>query len=155
LLQSGNPTFPVHRWWVSSELCEVEQVVFNQVKNRDTLLDLRADHLSIMQKFQKAAYSGQYHTQDMGKEFQYNYTNLDQINHKYAAFLCLDMVEYSQLLEVLAMSHKLINLLAPDGVLIIQTPNCICVRSPLISDITNLHGDNLPDVWAYLTSMDL
>jgi 2-polyprenyl-3-methyl-5-hydroxy-6-metoxy-1,4-benzoquinol methylase len=90
----------------------------------------------------------------MGKEFQYNYTKLDQTNHKYAAFLYLDMVEYSQLPEVLAMSHKLINLLAPDGVLIIQTPNCICVRSPLISDITNLHCDNIPDVWAYLTSMD-
>ncbi len=155
LLKSGNPTFPLHRWWVSSELCEVEQVFFNQVKNRDTLLDVGAGDLSIMQKFQKAGYSGQYHTQDIGKEFQYNYTNLDQINHQYAAILCLDVIEHSQLPEGLAMIHKLINLLAPDGVLIIQTPNRRCVRSPLISDMTHLHCYNLPDLWAYLTSMDL
>ncbi|WP_353932514.1 methyltransferase domain-containing protein [Okeanomitos corallinicola TIOX110] len=155
LLKSGVPKFPVLRWWSTSELCEVEKVIFSKFKDRDTLLDVGAGDLKIMEKFQKAGYSGQYHTQDIGEEFSYNYQNLDVIDHQYDAILCLDVIEHLQLPEGLALIHKMVNLLSPNGVLILQTPNARCVRSPLISDMTHLHCYNLPDLWTYLTSMGL
>ncbi|MEH1928095.1 class I SAM-dependent methyltransferase [Nostoc sp.] len=155
LLKSGSPKFPLLRWWNLPELCEVEEVIFSKVKNQDTVLDVGAGDLKIMEKFKKAGYSGQYHTQDIGEEFQYNYTNLDEINHQYSAILCLDVIEHLQLLEGLALINRLINLLKPEGVIIFQTPNGRCIRSPLISDMTHLHCYNLPDLWAYLTCMGL
>ncbi|MFK0729850.1 MAG: class I SAM-dependent methyltransferase [Gloeotrichia echinulata GP01] len=155
LLKSGTPKFPLLRWQASSELCEVEQVIFNKIKNRDTLLDVGAGDLKIMQKFKNFGYSGQYHTQDIGEEFQYDYTNLDEINHKYAAILCLDVIEHLHLSDSLALIHKLVDLLAPGSVLILQTPNARCIRSPLMSDMTHLHSYNLPDLWAYLTALGL
>jgi len=155
LLKSGTPNFPLLRWWVSSELCEVEQVIFNKVKNRDTLLDVGAGDLKIMQKFKKFGYSGKYDTQDIGTEFPYDYTSLDEINHQYASILCLDVIEHLQISEGLALIHKMVNLLAPNGLIIIQTPNARCIRSPLISDMSHLHCYNLPDLWAYLTSLGL
>ena len=155
LLKSGTPKFPLLRWWNSHELCEIEEVIFNKVKNQDTVLDVGAGDLRIMQKFKKAGYLGKYHTQDIGEEFKYTYANSDEINHQYSAILCLDVIEHLQLSNGLALIHRLVNLLNEDGILIIQTPNARCVRSPLISDMTHLHCYNLPDLWAYLTSMGL
>jgi hypothetical protein len=155
LLKSATPKFPLLRWWSSPQLCEVEEVIFSKVKNQDSVLDVGAGDLKIMQKFQKAGYLEQYHTQDIGEEFQYDYTNLDEINHQYSAILCLDVIEHLQLSEGLNLIHRLVNLLKPEGVIILQTPNSRCVRSPLISDMTHLHCYNLPDLWAYLTSMGL
>ncbi|MEA5575977.1 class I SAM-dependent methyltransferase [Anabaena sp. UHCC 0451] len=155
LLKSGNPKFPLLRWWISSELCEVEKKIFTQVKDQDTLLDVGAGDLKIMQKLQKAGYSGQYHTQDIGEEFEYHYANIEAINEQYSAILCLDVIEHLQLSEGLTLIHKLVNLLKPEGVIILQTPNGRCIRSPLISDMTHLHCYNLPDLWAYLTSIGL
>ena len=51
LLKSGTPKFPLLRWWNSHELCEIEEVIFNKVKNQDTVLDVGAGDLRIMQKF--------------------------------------------------------------------------------------------------------
>ncbi|WGV29007.1 class I SAM-dependent methyltransferase [Halotia branconii] len=155
LLKSGVPKFFLIRWWLSSELCEVEQVIFNTIKNRDTILDVGAGDLKIMQKMKQAGYSGQYHTQDIGAEFKYEYTTLNEIKHQYSAILCLDIIEHLQLTEGLAMIHKMIGLLAPGGVIILQTPNGRCVRSPLASDMTHIHCYNINDLWSYLTCMGL
>ncbi len=155
LLQSGIPHFPVLKWYVSSTLCEVEQVIFNKIKNLDPVLDIGAGDLMVMKKFKHAGYSGKYHTQDIGEEFAYKYTNLDEIKQQYSAILCLDVIEHLQIKEGLALIHKLVDLLAPDGVLIIQTPNGRCVRSPLASDMTHLHCYNISDLWSYLTCMNL
>lgn len=155
LLQSEIPKFPVLKWWFSQELCELEQVIFSKLENKSTVLDVGAGDLRIMQKFKKAGYSDIYHTQDIGEEFKYTYTTLDEIRYQYSAILCLDVIEHLQLQEGLSLIHKLINLLAPDGVLFIQTPNGRCIRSPLASDMTHLHCYNINDLWAYLTCMGL
>lgn len=153
LLRQGVPKFPLLRWWDSPEHCEVEEVIFDYIKKQDTLLDVGAGNLKVMKKNQQASYSGKYHTQDIGNEFEYTYNNLSEITHKYSAILCLDVIEHLQLPEGLALIHRLNDLLLPDGVLIIQTPNGRCIRSPLGSDMTHVHCYNLDDLWAYLTCM--
>jgi 2-polyprenyl-3-methyl-5-hydroxy-6-metoxy-1,4-benzoquinol methylase len=143
------------RWWNTAELSEVEQLFFNQLKNCDTVLDVGAGDLQMKRKFQQAGYYGEYHTQDIGEEFQYTYKTLEEISQKYSAILCLDVIEHLHLSEGLALMHQLFNLLETDGVIIIQTPNGRCVRSPFASDMTHVHCYNLPDLWTYLTCMDL
>lgn len=155
LLQSGVPKFPILRWWPSPELCEVEQVIFSQIKNRDTVLDVGAGNLRIKEKFYHAGYSGEYHTQDIGEEFQYNYATIDEIKNQYSAILCLDVIEHLDLVDGLSLIHKLTELLSPGGVMILQTPNGRCIRSPLASDMTHLHCYNISDLWSYLTCMGL
>lgn len=153
LLRQGVPKFPLLRWWDSLELCEVEKVIFNYIEKQDVLLDIGAGDLKVTKKYQQAGYSGSYHTQDIGNEFEYTYKNLSEITHKYSAILCLDVIEHLQLPEGLALIHQLNELLLPGGVLIVQTPNGRCIRSPLSSDMTHVHCYNLDDLWAYLTCM--
>jgi len=155
LLSSKLPIFPLLKWWVSDDLCQSEELIYSEIRSRDKVLDVGAGDLKIMQKFHQAGYSGVYHTQDIGSEFKYDYASLDEIKHDYSAILCLDVIEHLPLTEGLYLIHQLIDLLSPDGVLIIQTPNARCVRNPLISDITHLHCYNLPDLWSYLTCMGL
>ena len=108
-----------------------------------------------MLKFQQASYSGKYHTQDIGEEFTYTYKSLDEIKHKYAVILCLDVIEHLQLLEGLTLIHRLVNLLETGGIIVIQTPNARCIRNPLSWDMTHLHCYNINDLWSYLTCMEL
>jgi predicted SAM-dependent methyltransferase len=155
LLKSEVPAFPLLRWWSSEDLCEVEKVIFSQLKGRDTVLDVGAGDLRTMLKFQQASYSGKYHTQDIGEEFTYTYKSLEEIKHKYAVILCLDVIEHLQLLEGLTLIHRLVNLLETGGVIVIQTPNARCIRNPLSWDMTHLHCYNINDLWSYLTCMEL
>jgi predicted SAM-dependent methyltransferase len=155
LLQTKVPAFSVVKWWRSGELCEVEKIIFDRVKDRVNILDIGAGDLKLKHKFQQAGYRGDYHTQDIGEEFTYDYHNLDEITARYSAIICLDVIEHLALAEGLSLIHKLSSLLAVDGVMIIQTPNGRCIRNPLISDMTHVHCYNLPDLWAYLTCMNL
>jgi predicted SAM-dependent methyltransferase len=155
LLKTKILTFPVIKWWQSNELCEVERLIFDNVKDRENILDIGAGDLKLKHKFQQAGYSGDYHTQDIGEEFTYDYNELSEIANQYSAIICLDVIEHLSLADGLSLIHKLSSLLTDDGVMIIQTPNGRCVRNPLISDMTHIHCYNLPDLWAYLTCMSL
>jgi hypothetical protein len=155
ILKTADPKYSVLRWWRSVGLSEVEKVIFDRVKNKDSILDVGAGDLQIKSKFQVAGYTGEYHTQDIGEEFIYDYKSLDEINRKYLAILCLDVIEHLTIDDGLALLHQLSSLLAPGGVMIVQTPNGRCIRNPLISDMTHLHCYNLPDLWAYLTCMKM
>ena len=155
LLKSGVPAFPLLRWWFSEKLCEVETVIFSQLKDRDTVLDVGAGNLRTMFKFQQAGYIGEYHTQDIGEEFTYTYKTIDEISSQYPVIICLDVIEHLQLHEGLKLIHSLVNLLEPGGVIVIQTPNARCIRNPMSWDMTHLHSYNIFDLWAYLTSLTL
>ena len=155
LLKLELPKFNLLKWWNSGALSEVEKLIFNHIKTCNTVLDVGAGDLRLMLKFQELGYSGKYHTQDIGAEFKYTYETIEEISNKYEAILCLDVIEHLQLPDSLALIHQLINLLESNGIIIIQTPNGRCIRSPLSSDMTHVHCYNLPDLWAYLTCMGL
>jgi hypothetical protein len=155
LLRTQVPIFSVIKWWQSHQLCDVEKIIFDNVKDRKNILDIGAGDLKLKHKFQQAGYSGDYHTQDIGEEFAYDYHDLGEIKNQYSAIICLDVIEHLSLAEGLSLIHKLSSLLAADGVIILQTPNGRCIRNPLISDMTHIHCYNLPDLWAYLTCMSL
>jgi hypothetical protein len=136
-------------------LCDIEQVYFDAIKPAARLLDVGAGDLRVQRKFVDAGFRGEYHTQDIGTEFRHTYTDLAQVTSLYDAILCLDVIEHLPLEPGLGLIVRLAELLAPGGVLIVQTPNARCVRYPLSWDMTHLHVYNLPDLWAFCRTLGL
>lgn len=155
LMRTCLPKFPLVHYWQSDSLNEAEEIIFSQIKDQPSILDVGAGDLRVKSKLIKSGYQGEYHTQDVGREYKYTYTDIDLIERKYSAILCLDVIEHLHLPDGLLLIHKLTNLLETNGILVLQTPNARCVRSPLISDMTHLHCYNLTDLWAYLTALSL
>jgi 2-polyprenyl-3-methyl-5-hydroxy-6-metoxy-1,4-benzoquinol methylase len=144
------PRFPVRRWWETEELCEIERVYFDAVRGAERLLDVGAGDLRIMRKLQRAGFRGEYHTQDVGSEGAYTYRSLDEARGQYGAILCLDVIEHLSLRDGLAMLKKMISLLAPGGVLVLQTPNASYIPDPRSWDMTHVQTYNAGDLWAWL-----
>jgi len=155
LLAGGVPPFPIRRWWESAELSDIERACFDAVKDTASLLDVGAGDLRVKRKFEAAGFSGEYHTQDVGPEYPHTYRDLAQVTRQYDAILCFDVIEHLPLDGGLELLDRLIGLLDPGGVLVVQTPNARCVRSPMGWDMTHLHSYNIADLWAYLTAAGL
>ena len=149
------PRFAVKRWWDAPGLSEIEQVYFDAVREAPSLLDVGAGDLRVMRKFREAGFQGEYHTQDLGVEFPYDYQDLGEVNRTYQAILCFDVIEHLPLQAGIAMVLRMAGLLGPGGVLVLQTPNSRCINNPLSWDMTHLHCYNLADLWAYLTALGL
>jgi Methyltransferase domain len=155
LLAEKLPHFPIRQWWRDDSLCDIEEVYLQAVAGSASLLDIGAGDLRIMRRFQAAGYRGDYHTLDIGDEYEYTYADLSEVEREYEAILCLDVIEHLPLNEGLELLDRLLELLSPGGVLVIQTPNARCIRHPLGWDMTHLHCYNLPDLWGYLSSRGL
>jgi hypothetical protein len=151
LLRRGWPAFPVLRWWEADGLCDIERVYFDAVRNAPSVLDVGAGDLRVMRKFLAAGYRGEYHTQDIGTEGTYTYSDLGEVVRRYGAILCLDVLEHLSLSDGLNLLRRMIALLAPGGSLVLQTANAAYIPGPLSWDMTHIHVYNLPDLWAFLT----
>ena len=106
-------------------------------------------------KFLAAGFKGRYDTLDIGKEFDYTYHDLSEVNDRYEAILCLDVIEHLPLPQGLDLLEKLKNLLVPGGILIVQTPNARCIRHPLSTDMTHCQVYNPGDLWSFLTCLGM
>ncbi len=151
MLRKGVPSFPVRRWWETDDLCEIEGVYFDAIRDAPSLLDVGAGDLRIMRKLQRAGFRGEYHTQDVGAEGAHTYHSLDEVRRQYGAVLCLDVLEHIELREGLSTMKRMISLLSPGGVLVIQTPNASYLPDPRSWDMTHVQTYNAGDLWAYLT----
>lgn len=151
LLKRSWPSFPVRRWWDSDDLCEIERIYFDAVRDSPSLLDVGAGDLRVMRKLERAGYRGEYHTQDVGREGQYTYRDLAEVNRSYGAILCLDVLEHLSLFDGLTLVKRMTSLLAPGGALVIQTPNAAYIPEPRSWDMTHVHTYNVHDLWAYFT----
>ncbi len=153
---SGNvPRFPTRRWWATEGLSEIENIYFDAIRKSESLLDFGAGNFRMFYKLKKAGYAGVYHTLDIGKEHEYDYTELSEVRRPYGAVLCLDVIEHLPLEEGLNLMTRLRDILLPGGILVIQTPNARCVRNPLSWDMTHVHCYNISDLWAYLTTLNM
>ncbi|TWT33009.1 class I SAM-dependent methyltransferase [Blastopirellula retiformator] len=155
MLAQNVPAFPAKRWWATDGLCEIEQIFFDQIRSAESLLDVGAGDLRVMRKLQAAGFDKEYHTLDIGQEFDHTYASLDEVERTYDAIICLDVIEHLTLTDGLHMLSQMASKLAPGGTLIVQTPNARCVRNPWGTDMTHLHCYNITDLWAYLTCHDL
>ena len=155
LLNNGVPAFPIRRWWPADGLSDIEQVLFDVVRESHTLLDVGAGDLRVRKKLQQAGFRGEYHTQDIGNEFDYTFQSLDEIQTSYDSILFLDVLEHLPLDAGLQLLERLVSLVKPGGRLVVQTPNGRCVRDPMAWDMTHLQTYNIFDLWAWLTCHNL
>lgn len=155
LLAGPLPQFPVRRWWPTDALSEIEQICFDAVRGAPSLLDVGAGDLRVREKFRRAGYAGEYHTLDIGGEYEHTYGSLAEVGRPYDALLCLDVLEHMPLEAALEAIDRMVSVLAPGGTLVIQTPNARCIRNPLAWDMTHVHCFNIADLWAYLSAAGL
>ena len=155
LLKRGFPRFPVRRWWETDSLCDIERVYFEAIRDAPSLLDVGAGDLRVMRKLQAAGYRGEYHTQDIGDGGPWTYADLNEVRRTYGAILCLDVLEHLPLSDGIAMLQRMLELLSPRGVLVLQTPNAAYLPEPRSWDMTHVHTYALHDLWAFFTVEEL
>jgi hypothetical protein len=155
LLKRGFPRFPVRRWWETDGLCDIERVYFEAIRDAPSLLDVGAGDLRVMRKLQAAGYGGEYHTQDIGDGGPWTYGELGEVRRTYGAILCLDVLEHLPLSDGIALLKRMLELLAPRGVLVLQTPNAAYLPEPRSWDMTHVHTYALHDLWAFFTVEEL
>jgi hypothetical protein len=151
-LASTPPHFPLKRWWRTDGLSEIEACYLEAIRDRESILDVGAGDLRVKEKMIRAGYGGVYHTMDIASEYHHTYNSLDQVDRKYAAIICLDVIEHMTLADGMQMLARFMELLDDDGVVVLQTPNAKCIRNPMAWDMTHLHVYNLPDLWAHFKS---
>ncbi len=151
-LAQNVPAFPVKRWWRSDGLSEIERLYFEIVAGAPSLLDVGAGSLDVKKKLVAAGFRGEYRTLDPGTEFPHDYRDLSEVKRRFHAILCLDVIEHLPLREGLALIDGMGALLEPGGVLVVQTPNGRCIRSPLSLDMTHVQCYSVQELWAYLTA---
>jgi hypothetical protein len=155
LLKRGFPRFPVRRWWETDGLCDIERVYFEAIRDAPSLLDVGAGDLRVMRKLQAAGYGGEYHTQDIGDGGPWTYGELGEVRRTYGAILCLDVLEHLPLSDGIVLLKRMLELLAPRGVLVLQTPNAAYLPEPRSWDMTHVHTYALHDLWAFFTVEEL
>lgn len=104
-----------------------------------------------MRKLQAAGYGGEYHTQDIGGGGPWTYGDLAEVRRTYGAVLCLDVLEHLPLPDGITLLDRMVELLAPGGVLVLQTPNAAYLPEPRSWDMTHVHTYALHDLWAFFT----
>lgn len=150
------PGFTIRRhWWDTDSLSDAETVILEAVRKARLVLDVGAGDLRLMRLLRNAGYQGEYHTQDIGTEYQYTYQDLAEVRRHYDAVICTDVIEHLPLSDGLHLLHRLLSLLEPGGVLALQTANANFTRTPLAWDMTHLHAYNPQDMWSYLTALGL
>ena len=110
-----------------AELNEYEQVIFDRTRHAARLLDYGGGDNRLKRKFQAAGFRGHYETLDISSEEQHDYSSLSEVNGLFDAILCLEVIEHMTLNEYVDLMDGLGQLLAPGGVLVLSTPNPLCV----------------------------
>ena len=141
---------PCIAWQRRESLNEVEQLIWERVKDVSRILDFGSGDQALRKKFLAAGYKGTYETFDPSPEFPTTWTNPSAIEGPFGAVICLEVIEHMPLAEGLALRKKLLSWVGPNGWLIISTPNPGCVLSPFSRDETHIHLYPLHDLltWA-------
>jgi SAM-dependent methyltransferase len=146
---------PCLRWHHSDGLNPTERVVFDRVRAAGRLLDFGAGDLRLKRKFSAAGFTGRYETLDVSGEFPHEYADLGQVSGLFGAILCLEVLEHLPLTEFDTVVGRLCELLEPGGVLVISTPNPLCVVPMWARDSGHIQQYPLHDLIAALLARDL
>ena len=83
---------------------DVLRVVLNAISDKPRLLDVGAGSLAVRSTLCAAGFSGSYETLDVGEEYEYTYSSLDEAQGLFDAILLLDVVEHLPLRDGLDLT---------------------------------------------------
>jgi hypothetical protein len=146
---------PCLRWHHGEALNPAERVVFERVRGAARLLDVGAGDLRLKRKFTAAGFAGRYESLDVSEEFPHDYTDLEQVQGLFGAVLCLEVIEHLPLAAFEGLVGRLTALLEPGGVLVISTPNPLCVVPMWARDSGHIQQYPLHDLIAALLARGL
>ena len=150
----GGVKRPVLYWYPpipGEKMNEVERVYFDFIKDVPCLLDFGAGDLSLKKRFEAAGFKGKWLTCDLSKEFNYDFTTIDEViasGTKVDAVLVLEVIEHMTLPEFEDFVPKLKKILNPNGKIILSTPNATAVNAVWSGDYTHVKTYPLQDLWA-------
>jgi len=141
---------PCLRWYHAEGLNPTERVVFERVRAAGRLLDFGAGDLRLKRKFLAAGFAGRYETLDLSPEFAHEYADLAEVSGRFGAILCLEVLEHLPLAAFDPTVDRLVELLEPGGVLVVSTPNPLCVVPMWARDAGHIQQYPLADLVASL-----
>ena len=152
-LQARERILPVLRaprlhWFWADRLNEVEEVIFRRTRHAARILDFVAGEARLRAKFLAAGYPGEYDTLDLSTEREHTYNDLAQVKGSYDAILCLEVIEHMLLNEYVELMDAFERLLLPGGILVVSTPNPLCVAPMWALDAGHIQQYPLADLAA-------
>ena len=109
------------------ELNEAQRIIFDRTKNAPRILDFGAGDNRLKRKFVAAGFQGSYETLDLGDSTDHTYSSLSQVKEKFDAIICLEVIEHMSLNDYVDLMDEFGRLLNPGGVVVISTPNALCI----------------------------
>jgi SAM-dependent methyltransferase len=145
---------PCLHWYHSAGLNPAERLIFDRVRHARRLLDFGAGDLRFKRKVLDAGFAGRYETLDLSEEFPHEYTDLAQVQGRFDAVLCLEVIEHLPLSAFEAVVGRLCDLLEPGGIFVLSTPNPLCIVPMWARDSGHIQQYPLHDLLAYFLSRD-
>jgi predicted SAM-dependent methyltransferase len=137
-------------WEDTPELNECQRMVFERTRHATRLLDFGAGNNRLKRKFLAAGFRGKYETLDISTEEQHEYRSLGEVGGQFDAILCLEVIEHMTLNDYVDLMDAFGTFLAPGGLLVISTPNPLCVVPMWVNDAGHLQQYPLADLAADL-----
>ena len=132
------------------ELNEYEQVIFDRTRHAARLLDYGGGDNRLKRKFLAAGFGGKFETLDISGEEEHTYSSIAEVSGKFDAIVCLEVIEHMSLNDYVDLMDGLGKLLAPGGMLVISTPNPLCVVPMWAGDPGHVQQFPLADLAADL-----
>lgn len=139
---------PRLHWFWSDHLNEVEAVIFQRTGHATRILDFGAGEARLKAKFLAAGFGGEYHTLDLSTEREHTYHDLSEVSGRYDAIFCLEVIEHMFLNEYVELMGAFQRLLVPGGILVVSTPNPLCVAPMWALDAGHVQQYPLADLAA-------
>jgi predicted SAM-dependent methyltransferase len=139
---------PRTHWYWSEGLNEAEEIIFERTDHAARILDFGAGEARLKRKFLAAGYEGEYHTLDLSTEQEHTFYELSQVKGQYDAILCLEVIEHMALNEYVDLMDAFQGLLLPGGILVLSTPNPLCVAPMWALDAGHIQQYPLADLLA-------
>jgi hypothetical protein len=139
---------PCVYWYWGEDLNELEQLVWGRVKGAGRILDYGAGEARLKKKFLEKGFSGEYDTLDISSEYNHTYQSVEEVIGKYDAIFCFEVIEHMSLNEYVDLMDKFQRHLNPGGMLIVSTPNPLCIVPMWSLDAGHIQQFPLSDIAA-------
>ena len=117
---------------------EAHRLWLDCVLSSEKVLDFEAGDLRFKKFALRNNFRGKYHTLDIGKDFNYDFSHLDNVKEKFDLILCFEVIEHMDLGNFLNVLPKLKERLRDGGKLIITTPNIHHINHFWKADVTHI-----------------